>query len=261
MKIRFVPFVLLISMVVCVSLNAGEQKYRVTKLIDKGWIKGRITHSRSDLEMPKLEVDRDKGACGNESRKIMAVDIGSDGALRNTVVYLKEIAAGKDFVLPATPPTLIQEHCDFSPHVQLVPQFSSVRITNHDQILHSVHAYQFEPGQKFVLYPNSISSPSRTLFNIAMVAQRKESFQQLGEAGIVKTVCDAGHYWMTAYFVVMQHPYFAKVESDGSYKIEDVPPGKYNLVSWHEYFGTQEKEIQVRENQPATADFVYSDEL
>jgi len=112
-----------------------------------------------------------------------------------------------------------------------------------------------------VLYPNSITTPATTLFNIAMVAQRKESFQQLGGPGIVKAVCDAGHYWMTAYFVVMPHPYFAKVDEDGNYTIEDVPPGKYTVVSWHEFFGTQEKEIQVKENQPVTADFTYSTEL
>ena len=94
-----------------------------------------------------------------------------------------------------------------------------------------------------------------------MVAQRRESFQQLAEPGIVKTVCDAGHYWMTAYFVVMPHPYFAKVDENGEFTIEDVPVGKYTLVSWHEYFGTQEKEIQVKENQPVDADFVYSAEL
>lgn len=242
-------------------LGASETQYRVTKLLDKGWIQGRVIYEQKSLDIPKLEVDRDMKYCGSESRAIQAIDIGSDQGLRNSVVYLKSIEAGKNFVIPATPPVLKQVHCDFQPHVQLVPPHSSLKITNQDEILHSVHAYQFATGTKFVLYPNSITYPANTLFNIAMVASRKESFQQLGNPGIVKVVCDAGHYWMTAYIVVMAHPYYAKVESDGSYKIEDVPTGTYNLVSWQEYFGTQEKKIQIKANQPAIVDFAYNEEL
>jgi hypothetical protein len=261
MKSKICMMVVFILLVGTWSMQAEEQKYKVSKLLYKGWIKGRVTHSKMDLEVPSLEVDRDVKLCGAQPRPIQAVNISSDGALRNTIVYLKDITSGKAFTMAASPATLTQERCDFQPHVQLVPPFSSVRIINNDSILHSIHTFQFPFGQKFVLYPNSISYPAHTLFNIAMVAQRKESYQQLGGPGIVKTVCDAGHYWMTAYFVVMQHPYFAKVNDDGSYQIDDVPPGKYTLVAWHEYFGTQETPIQVKENQPTKADFEYTSDL
>jgi Polysaccharide lyase family 4, domain II len=257
-SLRLLLPLLLISLL---PLGASDTSYRVTKMLDKGWIQGRVTHDQKSLDIPKLEVDRDVKYCGNESRAIQAVDIGPDQGLRNSVVYLKNIDSGKDFVISGVPPTLNQDHCNFQPHVQLVVPHSSIRITNEDQILHSIHAYQFGSGTKFVLYPNSITFPATSLFNIAMVASRKESFQQLGNPGIVKVVCDAGHYWMTAYLVVMANPYYAKVGQDGSFRIEDVPTGEYTLVSWHEYFGTKEQKIQVKANQPVTSDFVYSGEL
>ncbi len=261
MKYKMSCLLFLVAAIGTFSIQADESKYRTTKLLNKGWIKGRVTHTNPGLEAPKLEVNRDASHCGPESRKIQAVEISPDGGLQNSVVYLKEISAGKDFVLAAQPPVLRQEHCDYQPHVQLVPPMSSIKITNEDKILHSVHAFWFPFGSKFVLYPDSVTYPAKTLFNIAMVAQRKESFQQFGGPGIVKFICEAGHYWMTAYVIVMPHPYFAKVDSQGNYILEDVPPGKYTLVSWHEYFGTKEQPVTVKENQPAEVNFTYSEDL
>jgi hypothetical protein len=39
---------------------------------------------------------------------------------------------------------------------------------------------------------------------------------------------------MEAYIVVLPHPYFAKTDRQGNFKIENVPPGKYTLKTWHE---------------------------
>jgi hypothetical protein len=254
-------FLLIVTGLFLSPIDGAETKYKTIKFLNKGWIKGHVAHNNRGLEIPKLEVNRGVQTCGGDQRQIQAVHVTSDGSLLNSVVYLKEISAGKDFVLKGEPPVLNQNHCDFEPHVQLVPPMSSIKITNQDNLLHSVHAFWFPLGSKFVLYPQSVTYPAKTLFNIAMVAQRKESFQQLGGPGIVKFICEAGHYWMTAYMIVTPHPYFAKVDSQGNYVIEDVPPGKYTLVSWHEYFGVKEQPIQVKENQPAVANFTYSEEL
>lgn len=241
--------------------DAENEKYTGSTLLYKGWVKGKVTHAKKDMEVPQLEIERDMKVCGTTPRNIDAIDIGPDGALRNAVVYIKEITKGKQYLMPAKPPELRQENCEFEPHVQVVHPMTTLRITNTDNILHTVHAFQFPLGTKFVIYPHSVTYPAHTLFNIAMIGSRKETFQQLGGPGIIKFVCEAGHYWMTSYCVVAPHPYFAQVNSDGTYVLEDVPPGKYTLVSWHEYFGVIEKEIQVKENQPVNADFQYTEEL
>lgn len=239
----------------------AEQSYKQTSLRNTGWIQGHVRHNSDAMQVPELEVNRDADICGKKSRVIEAVNVGSDHALRNAVVYINEISAGKAFSLPGTPPSLVQQQCTFSPHVQVLPPSSSLKIINSDQILHSIHAYQFPLGSKFVIYPNSISYPANTLFNVAMVAQRKESFQQLGQPGIVKFVCDAGHYWMTAYAVVLPHPYAVVVDQEGNFQLRDVPPGEYVLKCWHEYFGMQEKKITVKENQPTDVDFEFTESL
>lgn len=261
MKSRLVLFVVLFTSLCLWSVDGKENQYRGMKLLSTGWIKGKVSYPNGQPDVPKLNTDFDVPVCGSGPKIMEAVDVGSDYALRNAVVYLKDITVGKELLLRTEPPVLVQEHCVFSPHVQVVPPASSLRILNRDNVLHSVHALQYDFGTKFVIYPNSISYPAKTLFNIAMVAQRKESYQQVGGPGIVKFVCEAGHKWMTAYLVVASHPYFVKVDDDGTYKLGDVPPGKYNLVSWHEYFGSKEAKVEVKANQPSLMNFEYTEAL
>lgn len=239
-----------------------EMKYRVTDVKTSGWIKGKVSYVNKNLKIPDMDsAGLNPKVCGDGPRKIEAINVGPNGELRNVVVYLKDINAGKEFKLGIKPPELAQTHCDFEPHVQVVPPFSSLRILNNDNTLHGVHAFQNALGTKFVLFPHSIAYPAHTLFNIAMVAERKESFQQLGDPGVVKFICEAGHNWMTAYVVVLPHPYFSKVDSEGNFSIPDVPIGKYTLVAWHEYFGTLESQIEVKANQPVVNDFLYKEAL
>jgi hypothetical protein len=261
MKIRLTLWVVLFTSLCLWGLEGKESQYRGIKLLSTGWIKGTVSYPMGQPDVPKINTDFDVPICGSGPKVIQAVDVGSGFGLRNAVVYLKDISAGKEMLLQTEPPVLAQEHCGFSPHVQVVPPGSSLRILNHDNILHSVHALQYDFGTKFVLYPNSISYPAKTLFNIAMVAQRKESYQQVGGPGIVKFVCEAGHKWMTAYVVVASNPYFVKVNDDGTYRLPDVPPGKYTLVAWHEYFGSKEIPIDVKANQPSVGNFEYTDPL
>ena len=47
---------------------------------------------------------------------------------------------------------------------------------------------------------------------------------------------------------------FAPVYADGSFKIEDVPPGSYELKIWHEKLTRTEMDITVEAGKPTTAD-------
>lgn len=262
MKFKGLLVVILILIAFAWSGITAETKYQVADVKTSGWIKGKVTYANKDLKIPDMEsAGLNPKICGSGSRKIEAINLGPNGELRNVVVYLKDISAGKEFKLGIKTPELAQTQCTFEPHVQVVPAFSSLRILNNDNTLHGVHAFQNPLGTKFVLFPHSIAYPAHTLFNIAMVAERKESFQQLSDPGVVKFICEAGHNWMTAYVVVLPHPYFSKVDSEGNFVIQDVPVGKYTLVAWHEYFGTLESQIEVKPNQPVVNDFLYKEAL
>jgi hypothetical protein len=42
------------------------------------------------------------------------------------------------------------------------------------------------------------------------------------------------HTWMTAYWLVLEHPYFAVTDKDGNYEIKDAPSGEQKVVVWQE---------------------------
>jgi hypothetical protein len=50
---------------------------------------------------------------------------------------------------------------------------------------------------------------------------------------------------MSGYIVVSPTPYFAETDASGSYKIDNVPDGKYNVVAWHEGMKLQTKPVDV----------------
>ena len=53
---------------------------------------------------------------------------------------------------------------------------------------------------------------------------------------------------MSAWVLVFGHRFFAVTEEDGSYRIDGVPPGTYNVVVWHELFGSDSRSIRVDGN-------------
>ena len=66
--------------------------------------------------------------------------------------------------------------------------------------------------------------------------------------------CDV-HPWMRAYVSVVAHPYFAVTRSDGTFEINDVPPGDYEIEVLHEVLAGQARHIRVEANRQAHADF------
>jgi hypothetical protein len=70
----------------------------------------------------------------------------------------------------------------------------------------------------------------------------------------LKFQCDV-HKWMFAWVSVFDHPYFAVSAKDGTFKIANVPPGKYKIQAAHRKAGMATQEVEVKEGEPAKVDF------
>jgi hypothetical protein len=69
--------------------------------------------------------------------------------------------------------------------------------------------------------------------------------------------CEA-HNFMFGFMMAPIHPYAVVVGEDGSYSLDDVPPGTYTVKAWHPRFGIKESEVTVTEGAAAEAGFTFS---
>jgi hypothetical protein len=60
---------------------------------------------------------------------------------------------------------------------------------------------------------------------------------------------------MTASIMVFDHPYFRIPSSDGTFTIDDVPAGTYQISAWHERVGESVSSVRVEPGRPAKVEF------
>ena len=158
-----------------------------------------------------------------------------------SVVYVDTIA-GKTFPAPAAKPVMDQKGLVFNPHVMAVQQGTTVEFLNSDTVQHNV----FWP---------SISGNKKLTHNLGTWPKGEKKSFKFDDPGVVPLLCNV-HPEMSGYIVVSPTPYFAETDAGGSYKIDNVPDGKYNVVAWHEGMKPQTKSVDVAGS--GKADFTLS---
>jgi hypothetical protein len=123
---------------------------------------------------------------------------------------------------------IAQKDEQFTPHLVAVTAGSSVAFPNEDPFFHNV--FSLSRGASFNLgrYPSG-SSRSK-VFN---------------RPGIVKVFCEI-HSHMSAVIRVFDNGWFTIPADDGTFTINDVPPGEHTLVAWHERIGERRDRVTIK---------------
>jgi len=171
---------------------------------------------------------------GDLSGKVNCKGVRSN---QGAVVYLERVKG--DFSPGKTPVIMDQKGLKFNPHVLVIPVGTTVDFVNSDDVLHNV----FSPDkctEKFNLgtWPKG--------------EKRSYTFQNEGCFSVV--LCNV-HPEMEAWILVLQNTYSAITDKDGAYTISDVPPGKYNVIAWHERLKNKNQEIVISEAEITTLNF------
>ena len=135
---------------------------------------------------------------------------------RRAVVYLETAPAAALESREPVRASMDQRNETFLPHVLTIDQGTLVDFPNNDTTYHNVF---------------SLSKTRK--FDLGRYARGKSKSIRFERAGVVRIFCDI-HSHMSAFVLVFSHPYYAKAEVDGRYRIDNVPPGTYTVSAWHE---------------------------
>jgi hypothetical protein len=97
----------------------------------------------------------------------------------------------------------------------------------------------------------------QTLFNVGLPTWRRV-IKRLDRAGVVRIDCDVLHTWMSAVIVVADTPYFAVTDVNGSFVVDKLPIGSYQVDIWHEKLGTKTLKLSVTGDYVISLDVVYA---
>jgi len=160
------------------------------------------------------------------SGEIVGTVRGRDGRpLRDAVVFVVGVQAGTP---PRRPVVMDQRRRTFIPHVMVVQLGTTVEFPNNDSVYHNV--FSFREGKRFDLGLYPVGSTRREV---------------MSKPGLVRLFCNI-HSNMSAYIWVVENPYFFQTAEDGSYRLQNVPPGSYTVRFWHAKEGTTTEQLQVK---------------
>jgi plastocyanin len=165
------------------------------------------------------------------------------GVNGESVVYVDAVA-GKTFPAPSDHPVMDQKGLLFQPHIMAIQVGTTVDFLNSDKVAHNVFWPSIMQGGK--------KQPGKNLGTWPLGEKRSFKFDQPGVAALLCNV----HPEMAGYIVISPTPYFVVTDKNGSYKIDNVPDGQYNVVAWHEGAKNQTKPLTV--SGDSKADFTLS---
>lgn len=206
-------------------LPAAGLAYDEIKVANGGAIKGRVTVSGNIPKDETIKVTKDNSHCGDALPREKFV-ISADGGVRNAVVLIEEIKAGKP--LPTTPVEIDNVKCAFVPHVQVGVKGQELIIKNTDPMLHNTHIYL----------------DKKTVYNLALPVTGMEIRKPVKKTGVMSVECDA-HSWMKGYLYMGENPYITVTDKNGAFSLADIPPGTYKVKVWHEALGEQGQSVTV----------------
>jgi plastocyanin len=213
---------------------SGQDVYETVVVADGAQLVGKAVFNGEAPGPRRLLVTKDEEVCGFGYLERNEVAVGDGGGLAGVVVVIEGIRAGKAWSEPQARQVLDQKDCIFSPHLLVVSKGSEVDILNSDPVLHNVHAYEL------------FDASSRTMFNLGQPPSERAIVQSIQPriGNRVRLECDA-HDFMQSWVYVADTPYWVVTRADGSFAIEDVPPGEYTITAWHPSLGVQQHTVSL----------------
>lgn len=229
--------------------EAGREAAAVEFPVDSataGAISGTVRFEGTPPEMRTINMSEEPTCAEKheEPPRSQEVVVNDDGTLRWVFVHVKSGLDDLEFPTPQEPAVLDQQGCIYEPHVLALQAGQTLEIENSDGILHNINARPSANRGFNISQPTDMTS-TRT-FAVPEV--------------MIPVKCDV-HGWMSAFIGVKEHPYHGVTDEEGSFRLDVLPPGTYEVEAWHERYGTLTETVTVAEGETAEVTFTFSEEM
>ena len=228
---------------------APVSAYEVVDVQQGGTVEGTVVLDGPAPE-PKgfnLITFPDPAYCGRISngqgwRLLRDFAVSSEGGLKDAIVLLEGVEAGKPF--ETSVPLVEARDCMFQPFMTIVRNGHAVEVINMDPVMHDIQGYETSP-----------EAGARVLFNTPLVMNHQHHRGNLkathnhapGKSLVGPIYLNKGrrtfymqcgfHAYMESWAMAVNNPYYALTDANGTFSIEGIPPGTYQMVVWHPQSG------------------------
>lgn len=208
-----------------------------------GTINGTVTFEGTPPEFRPIDMAAEPPCVKANPTPVIppVVVLGPKKELANVAVYIKSGLASYKYDTPATPATLDQQGCMYSPRVLALMTHQTLEVKNTDPTSHNVHVMPHHNKQWNYSLPTG-AAPYETHFDHPELA--------------MAVMCNV-HPWMRAFIFVFSHPYYQITSKTGTFELKNVPPGTYTIEAWHERFGVQDQIVALAPKEAKEISFVF----
>jgi hypothetical protein len=205
-----------------------------------GAISGRVTYEGTPAKPKAIDMSKEPSCAKQHSTPVVTETVvtGPNNSLENVVLYIS--AGAPDESAPNEPATFDQKGCQYIPHVLAFQVNQPLKVVNDDQTSHNIH-----PLAKINREWNKSQPPGTPPI-----------IDKYDKPEFIPVKCNV-HPWMHGTFAVLKNSHYAISGNDGSFRLPNLPAGKYTVTAWHESYGEQTQEVTVSGTEAKTINFVF----
>ena len=197
-------------------------------------LKIRFEYDAAPPTVDMVKVDKDVAFCGKEPIPEEELVVSDDGGIKNVVLYVYTGRGGTDGDLVKsedgdTVHELANKSCRFEPHILVTQVGDTLRITNPDEVAHNANLNFFNNKAQ------NLTIPAGQLVEVPL---------EKDEPAPIPVDCNI-HPWMKGFVLVLDHPYGAVSDDDGTLTIEGLPAGEeLTFRVYHESLKIKELKVK-----------------
>jgi len=211
---------------------------------DEGSVTGKVNFKGQAPKLRAIQMDADAACAAKQTGQVFPemVVVNSNGSLRNVFVHVKSGLDGKTFAVPDQPAVLDQVGCVYKPHVLGIQARQNLKVVSSDNTTHNIHPLPKVNREWNVSQPPGADPIIRAF-------SRPEAS--------IPIKCNQ-HAWMRAYVHVVGHPFYSVTGDDGTFKLEGLPPGEYEIEAIHEEYGATTQKVSLAAKASVSQDFTFA---